>query len=763
MGIPPFYRVCWNQTILMRRFAHSVILVAALLLACLATWAISWQQGIVRLREHAAAGVDRVQVNLTSALDRYAILPYLLASHPYVQDSLDPGGAADALPRRAEDTAQAIQRTNLFLQRVNQEAQASATYVIDAAGNCIAASNWQRPVSFVGRRYLFRPYFRDAIDGGAGRFFGIGTSAAEPGYFVSQPVRAHDGRIIGVAVVKLDLEWFQRSDAGEPLIVTDNHGVIFLSSEPAWKYHTLTPLSAGVAAAVDASRQYAQQRLSPLRIVTEHVLAADARIVRVGERGHAARYLATTRQLAEPHWQLTTFTSLEPVVWSANYATAITAFSGLCLFLLRFYLRMRRARIQDMIRSGALLRTAYAELNQRVDERTADLSAANTLLQTEVRERTRAEQELRAAHRELVQASKLAALGQMAAGITHELNQPLAALRTFSDNTRILLQRGERDAAAENLEAIASLTDRMGRITNQLKLFIGKARPRDVRTPVPRAIANALTVLDSRLHTVALGVWYDPVSRLDDAPADAAMAAAAGQPRGASPVSQGSGPNGAAPSGQRILPDAELALARAQRLPIDPETMPHTPAVWCDQLRLEQLLINVIGNAADALRARAQPRIDLLVSTTPSCVTVTVLDNGPGMSADVLAHLFEPFFTTKESGEGLGLGLAISAAIASEYGGTLRAANRTTPVTAAPASDAVANAAGAVRPTAGADSADDADDAEDTIHANDAHGRIRKAEADPARGAAPAASGAMFVLTLRRADGAARQSLLRAP
>ncbi|MGI4981797.1 MAG: sensor histidine kinase [Janthinobacterium lividum] len=744
----------------MRRLALSITLVTALLLACLATWAISWQRGIVGLREHAAAGVERVNVNLKSTLDRYAILPYLLATHPYVQDSLHPDGA----PRRDEDGARAILRTNLFLARVNQEAQASATYIIDATGNCIAASNWQRPVSFVGRRFQFRPYFQDAIKGGAGRFFGIGTSAAEPGYFVSQPVRGHDGRVIGVAVVKLDLEWFQRSDAGEPLIVTDDHGVIFLSSEPAWKYHTLTPLSAGVAATVAASRQYAQQRLSPLPMVTEQALATDARIVRVGEHGHAVRYLATTRQLAEPHWQLTTFTSLEPVVSSANYATAITAFSGLCLFLLRFYLRMRRARIQDMIRSGVLLRTAYAELNQRVDERTADLSAANALLQTEVRERTRAEQELRAAHRELVQASKLAALGQMAAGITHELNQPLAALRTFSDNTRILLQRGERDAAAENLEAIAALTDRMGRITNQLKLFIGKARPRDVRTPVPHAIANALGVLDSRLHALALGVWYDPVCRLDDTPFDAVadtVADAAPHPDTA-PFAAVTGPNGAVPAGHGRLLDADLALARARPLPIDPGTMPDTPAVWCDQLRLEQLLINVVGNAADALRARPQPRIDLLVSTTPSCVTIAILDNGPGMSADILAHLFEPFFTTKESGEGLGLGLAISAAIASEYGGTLRAANRRPPATAAagdfPPGDDPAHD---TRHPAGVD---DTSMPHDPDGANGTHAADRAPDGHdpcPATLAAVPAAGAMFVLTLRRADGAARQSLLR--
>ncbi len=708
---------------------------AALIVACIATWSISWHQGLDALRTRTAGRVERVNDNLKSTLDRYALLPYLLANHPYIQDTLTGAGmpAADPAAARplaapsigAQTAASAlILRANRFLTRLNHEANASASYVIDASGVCIAASNWDQPVSFIGQHYLFRPYFTEAIQGGIGRFFAIGTSNAEPGYFVSQPVRGRNGNIIGVAAVKLDLEWFQRTDSSEPLIVTDEHGVIFLSSEPQWKYHTVQPLQPEIESAVYRSRQYAQQRLVPLPIVVEQVLGDGARIVRIGAGHHAARYLATTSQLREPHWQLTSFTSLAPVIASANYAMAITGFSGICLFLLGFYLRVRRARILDMIRSGALLRAAYAELNQRVDERTADLSAANARLQTEVSERTRAEQELRAAHRELVQASKLAALGQMAAGITHELNQPLAALRAFSDNTRIFLERGQTAAAQDNLEAIASLTDRMGRITNQLKLFIGKARPRDVSTPVPRAIANALTVLASRLAAIQVGVWYDPVCRLDDTERDTRHDSA-GRSRSDSgrhhrddnggdlqvgPVDIVRHTHGAEDTviATPQLDALTIANVDAHCLPIDLNQVPDTPAVWCDQLRLEQLLINVIGNAADALldptqseTGQSAARIDLILSTTPSSVSVAVADNGPGIRDEVIAHLFEPFFTTKESGEGLGLGLAISAAIASEYGGTL------------------------------------------TAHR-------------------AAGNGAVFLLTLRRSDGAARQALLAA-
>jgi two-component system C4-dicarboxylate transport sensor histidine kinase DctB len=289
------------------------------------------------------------------------------------------------------------------------------------------------------------------------------------------------------------------------------------------------------------------------------------------------------------------------------------------------------------MRSRALLQKAYAQLNQRVAERTADLSEANEQLQKEVAERTRAEQELRAAHDELIQASKLAALGQMAAGITHELNQPLAALRSFSDNTRVLLERGDQASARENLEAIAALTERMGKITNQLKLFVGRARPRSARAPIVRALRNVVALLQKRLQGVQLEfVLVDA----DPGVADDADPAA---------------------SGVRT----PLNLADDH-----PELIAH-----CDDLRLEQVLINLLGNALDATAGMDPPRITVEIEAAPENLSIAVADNGPGIPDDVLPRLFEPFFTTKEMGQGLGLGLAISSSIARDCGGSLIARN----------------------------------------------------------------------------------------
>ncbi|WP_176315369.1 sensor histidine kinase [Burkholderia vietnamiensis] len=605
-----------------RRLYILVVLAAALAAACALTWSITWQRGVAELQRNAAVRVNRTTSALKSTLDRYESLPYLLGSHPYVQDLL-------AEPQRADLTA----RANRYLEDLNEHAHATVTYVVGADGLCVAASNWRAPDSFVGIEYRFRPYFIDAMNGRVGRFFGIGTISRDPGYYISQPVW-RDGRIAGVVVVKLNLEWFQGADASEPLVVADDHGVVFLSSVPAWKYHTLHPLTEPVAASIYETRQYAQQPVTPLPLRVEQVLGADAEIVRVGAGRRAPRFLASKRRIGEPDWLLVTLAPLAPVDADARNATIVTGFGFVSIALLAFYWRMRRARVREMIRGRALLQQAYAELNRRVEERTADLSQANAQLQKEVGDRIRAEQELRAAHDELIQASKLAALGQMAAGITHELNQPLAALRSFSDNTRVLLDRGEQGAARENLEAIAALTERMGKITNQLKLFVGRAKPRNERTLVVRALRSVIALLGERMRGVTLMLTLR----------DATVAPAQ---------------------------DAPLDLARDY-----PELVAR-----CEDLRLEQVLINLLGNALDAVGGAAAaavvaaPAIDVTIVVSPATLSIEVRDNGPGIAPDLLPRLFEPFFTTKEMGRGLGLGLAISSSIASDAGGALTARN----------------------------------------------------------------------------------------
>ncbi|MFC4520460.1 sensor histidine kinase [Cupriavidus pinatubonensis] len=605
-----------------RWWGFAVGLAAGLVLLCALTWLVSVQRGLATLQETTATRADRYAATLESTLDRYEFLPALVSLHPFVRGLL-----------QAPDDPARVAAANHYLAEVNRRSHASATYVIATNGIALAASNAGEPGSFVGTDYRFRPYFQIASRGEMGRFYAIGITSDEPGYYIAQPVES-GGKVIGVTVVKLNLEWFQRAGGGsaEPLMVSDDHGVIFLSSVPAWQYRTLGPLPAELHDELGKTRQYHDRDVTPLPLepltspVTEwlasRALDPGARLVRVRADGpnpdgseRADRYLELGRKVGPAEWTMQVMAPLDPVLANARNATVAAALAYACICLLLVNWRQRRQRARDMLYSRRLLEAAYDELERRVEARTADLMAINEKLEEEVAERTRAESELRAAQDELVQASKLAALGQMAAGITHELNQPLAALRTFSDNTRVLLERGQLAAAEGNLSAIADLTERMGKITGQLKLFAGKARPPRRSVLVSAAIEHVLALLAPRLTGVTLHV-----------------------------------------DGLHAQPNI---------------------AVRADELKLEQVLLNLIGNALDAIAsaAPAQGRIDVTVSADASAVTIQVRDNGTGIPPEDLPRLFEPFFTTKETGQGLGLGLAISSSIVREFGGQLSAAN----------------------------------------------------------------------------------------
>jgi two-component system C4-dicarboxylate transport sensor histidine kinase DctB len=204
----------------------------------------------------------------------------------------------------------------------------------------------------------------------------------------------------------------------------------------------------------------------------------------------------------------------------------------------------------------------------------------------------------------------------------------------------VLIERGALDDARENLEAIGALTDRMGKITNQLKLFVGRAQTHNARSNLARALRNALQLLQKRLQSVSFEVRTRETLALTDAQSEPASSEA------------------------------------SDYRPLDLAAEHPSLVGYCDDLRLEQALINLIGNALDALESVDTPRLLIDVDVAGDAFAVIVRDNGPGIPAEVLPRLFEPFFTTKETGKGLGLGLAIASTIARDCGGSLSAYNR---------------------------------------------------------------------------------------
>jgi two-component system C4-dicarboxylate transport sensor histidine kinase DctB len=260
-----------------------------------------------------------------------------------------------------------------------------------------------------------------------------------------------------------------------------------------------------------------------------------------------------------------------------------------------------------------LLRRHTKELEDRVGERTAALVASNRRLKDEVVERQRTEDELKAKQDELVQAAKLAALGQMSAGMAHEINQPLSAIRGYAENAMTLLDLRRTEVAQENLSEIVGLTERMAKITGQLKQFARKSSGSSEAVAVTDMVNGALALLAGSLRAddVTL-IWIPPPAAL---------------------------------------------------------------TVWGDKVRLQQVMINLLRNAIDAMRAVDVRRLEIAVSVSNAQVIISVRDSGGGLAPEISARLFEPFFTTKSAGEGLGLGLSISEGIVRDLGGQLTAAN----------------------------------------------------------------------------------------
>lgn len=595
---------------LLRLLALFLGFVALIASASLLAYRFSLTTGMAELQVTGRHRLDLYATSLEREIDKYAYFSTTLGLERDVLQLL-------AAPRPAQ-----AEQVNQYLEQLNERAGTLSIYVLDNKGQVLATSNWRRPDSFLGEDLSFRPYFRQALETGSGRIFGIGTTRGEPGYYLASSLTNSQGTV-GVAVVKVGLQQLEKSwaTAEAPVLVADENGVAILASVPDWKFTTLRPLDAATRSAFDRTQQYNRRALNPLGVVELAELEHGARLVYLPKVGPemvsmfpiAGKFLAQTQPLPGTTWSITVFSLQEQVRGIAANRAAVAGVGAAFLCILALMLNERRRHLKDRLLAREALQQAHDELERKVVERTADLSAANTRLQVEVAERTRAERTLRDAQDGLVQAGKLAVIGQLSSGIAHELNQPLAALRTLSGNARKFLARGDQQTAGSNLDRIADLVDRMGRLTGQLKSFARKSTGRPQAVPVRRAVDNALFLLEQRLRGAGVVACID-------------------------------------------LSDEELQA-------------------WCDANRLEQVLVNLAGNALDAMEGQPSPALDITARRQGERILIQVRDRGPGLSDQARTHLFEAFFTTKEAGSGLGLGLTISAGIIVDFGGSLTGDN----------------------------------------------------------------------------------------
>jgi len=567
--------------------------VAWLIIAVLAValgGAVASRDGQAAARRQAATASALHAAVLRSELERHRSLPTVLAQDPDLAALLSRSDGAGA------------ERLNEKYENLARDVRAAAIYALDADGLTVAASNWRLPTSFVGSSYRFRPYYSDAMRDGQASFFALGTVSGRPGLYLSRRVDGPTGKPLGVIVAKVEFDALEADwrASGEPTYVTDSDGVVLITTVPGWRFHTTGSLTAD-----DRQRLAADQTAGATVPVPLPFNATADRLVRIQTDVPDDLYALASDPIPNVGWRLNLLAPAGEAVSRAVAMARLLALLSVALLatLTGIVLRRRQRAAARAIEAEQ----ARLELEHRIDLRTAELRATNDLLNREIDERQRLESIRQDLQDELIQANKLATLGQIAAGVAHEINQPIAAIRTHADSASLHLKRNDGESAQRSLASIDGLTQRVGAITDELRAFSRKTRSGTVAVGVNAAIDGALLLVGARLREKGVTLEWHPA--------------------------------------------------------------PASLAVLAERNRLEQVMLNLLQNAVEALDGVAAPVIAVGVDMKGRGVSIHVTDNGPGVSDAVRRRLFTPFTTDKR--DGLGLGLVISRDIVAGFGGEL--------------------------------------------------------------------------------------------
>lgn len=576
------------------------LVVSAAIVLGTAYWARD--QAETAVRERSDSTLNLVIENLRGELSKFIYMPKLLSS-------------LESIPRvlAAPTDRRSIEILTEELGNIANISGAKAIYLLDDTGHHVTSSEGATPQPRGTASSADQPYFREAMQGRLGRHFGVDADSRGRSYFFAHPVRRQTS-IAGVVVIQVEMDnleplWFS---ADSEILVVDEDGVVFLSSRPEWRFQTLGLLDDKTRERLILEGRYATQALEPLAFA-EGPADGTARLEPPNnETGTSTgtNFLVHEREMTDSGWRVLILTNAQAAQRQVNTAVIAATSALLIILLIAANLYQRRRR---MIERMAIQETARRLLEVRVLERTQNLTETNTKLRDEIEERHRAESELRTTQAELVQASKMAALGQMAAGLSHELNQPLAAIRSYAENAAAFLDRQRTETAKSNLTGIAELTDRMARIIKNLRTYSRNEQVAARPVQLQHAIQEALSLLEGRLGQSNISVVLDV-----------------------------------------------------------PEDL---PPVLAGDVRLQQVFVNLFTNAIDAMKDAPEPRLLIHATSDDGGVQVCVQDTGPGVPAEVLENVFDPFYSTKDVGEGMGLGLSITYGIIRRFGGVITVSN----------------------------------------------------------------------------------------
>ncbi|WP_253279885.1 ATP-binding protein [Phaeobacter sp. 11ANDIMAR09] len=458
--------------------------------------------------------------NLVSELRRHAIVPQLLARDQTLIAAL-----------QSQDFSLSTQRLLSFIEEIG----ADSIMLMASDGRTVAATNRNR----LGENHRNEAYFVDAARARSTVFSVIKREVGGYRFTYSRRVVDTSG-LLGVIVIEVDLRKFERAWAGvsDAVMVTDSKGNIVLATEARWR--GLQEAEALVLQTPESAIQRAIRATADWSTLPPDAYLQGEAVMRLENR------------VPFQGWRMTSFTTFASIRERVNAVLALEIMGFAILLALAFYALSRKTALR-------------MALFQR---ESAELRVLNARLQREIAERERMQKTLAVAEQSLAQSSKLAALGEMSAAVSHELNQPLAAMKTYLAGARLLLNRNRPEEALASFGRIDDLIERMGAITRQLKSYARKGG--DAFSPVNLgdALASSLSMMEPQLRQRHVKIT-------------------------------------------RILPD-------------DPVF------VMADRMRLEQVMVNLLRNALDATKSVEEPEVEILLAAGETA-TLTVRDNGIGI------------------------------------------------------------------------------------------------------------------------------------
>ena len=485
--------------------------------------------------------------NLVSELRRNAIVPQLLARDPALIGALNSG-----------DFSQSSQRLISFVDEIG----AASLMLLDRDGRTVAATNRER----LGEQHRNAAYFVEALRSNATVFTSQRLEVGSYNFSYSRRIESQ-GQSIGVIVVEVDLAKFERAWAGisDAVLVTNSEGEIILATEPRWR---------GQSVATALEREPADSAIERAIRATADWTALPADAYFQGEA-----VMRVEGRIPFRGWSMVSFTTYASVRERVNAVLALEIMGFAILLALAFYALSRKTALR-------------MALFQR---ESAELRALNQRLQREIAERERVQETLAVAEQTLAQSSKLAALGEMSAAVSHELNQPLAAMKTYLAGAKLLMRRNRSEEALAAFSRIDDLIERMGGITRQLKSYARKGQEAFSPVNMGDALASSLSMMEPQLKSRKVKIT-------------------------------------------KILPEEKVL-------------------VMGDRMRIEQVMINLLRNALDATKTVSDPQLEIILASGETA-TLTIRDNGHGIEdLDALFEPF--YTTKQPGdGVGLGLAIS---------------------------------------------------------------------------------------------------------